>query len=398
MDSPGKTKPYLMTGMLVIAIFFSMGSRVIFSPLMPILQREMAFSLSTAGLLFLLVNIIYGVAMLLSGFLSARIGHGNTIVAALITITLGMVLTALAAGVPLLAGGMLIIGAGAGIYPPSGIAMINTKISLKHRNTAYAFHEIGPNLALLLSPLIVLAFQPVFGRRGVLLWMAGVCALAAAAFLRWGAPDSGKGAAPNLNTLGTILRLRGVLLGIVVLSAAVAGMQGVYAILPAYLVTEYGLSPEYVNRIVSLSRVAGILLLLRSSAIIARFGRRNIIMMILLFSALCTALIGVVKGPAISLVVILQPALLALLFPPILSSIAEVGEPHYQNLTYAVVITAAVGIGGGAAPAVLGFFGDLGLGWIGFSSIALFMAAGIIFLRATPDFGRGHGSEGHHRA
>jgi predicted MFS family arabinose efflux permease len=393
MDSQQNTRPVLMITMLVIAVFFSMGSRAIFSPLMPSMQEELGINLSTVGTLFLLVSVSYGIAMLLSGFLTARIGHGKTIVTALAAISLGLALSAVATNLILLACGLILIGAGAGTYPPSGIVMINTKISLKRRNTAFAFHEIGPNMALLTMPLFVIVLEPWFGWRGVLFFMAAISGLSALAFLRWGAPNSGLGTAPNLRTLSIILRERKTILGMLILSAALSGIQGVYAMLPAFLVTEYALEPRFVNILLSLSRITGVVLLMRTESLINRFGRRRTIMGVLLFSALFTALIGIVKGTLISIVVVMQPALLTLVFPPLLSSIADIGEFRYQNLTYAVVITVGVSIGSGVAPALLGLFADLGLGWLGFIVLALYMSLAVLFLRATPDFGMGHGRE-----
>ncbi len=387
-DSPQNRRPILLMSMLIIAVFFSMAARAIFSPLMPSLQSDIGITLSAAGTLFLLANICYAVAMLLSGFLSARIGHGKTIVTALASITFGLSITAFAPGILMLAAGMFFIGAGAGAYPPSGIAMINTKFSIRVRSTAFSFHEIGPNLALLLAPLIVLALEPWFGWRGVLIWMAAVCGLATLAFLHWGATDSGIGAAPDFKTMRTILSLRSTLVGMVILSATLASLQGVYAILPAYLVTEYSLSPQYVNFLVAVSRIASVVLLLRSGAVINYIGRRRTIIWILLFSSFFTALIGLVKGTLIFIVVIIQPAFLAVLIPALLSSVADIGEIRYQNITYAIIISTGICIGVGVTPALLGLFGDLGLGWVGFIALAGYMILAVLFLLATPDFGR----------
>ena len=387
-DGPRNSRPVLMMSMLIVAVFFSMASRAIFSPLMPALQNELGVTLSVAGTLFLLLSISYAAAMLFSGFLAARIGHGKTIVVVLACIALGLLVSAVAPNVIVLAVGMIIIGAGAGVYPPSGIVMINTKISLHRRSTAFAFHEIGPNLALLFSPLMVLLMEPWFGWRGVLLWMTLVSGLAAVAFWRWGTVDSGIGATPELSTIRTILRLRTTWVGMVMFSAALAGLHGVYAILPAYLVTEYSLSPQYVNFLLTVSRITGVLFLLRTGWIIHRFGRRRTIFVVMLFSSFFTALIGFVQGTWITVVVIAQPALIAVMIPALLSCVADIGEARYQNITYAVIITAGVGIGAGVAPALLGSSGDLGVGWLGFLVLACYMVAAVVFMRATPGFGQ----------
>jgi MFS family permease len=122
--------------------------------------------------------------------------------------------------------------------------------------------------------------------------------------------------------------------------------------------------------------------------VISRIGKRKTIIWVLLFSSLFTGLVGLVEGALIPVVVIIQPAFLAVLIPALLSSIAEIGEIHYQNITYAVIIIVGVGFGAGLAPALLGLFGDLGLGWAGFVTLAGYMVLAVLFLLLTPTFGR----------
>jgi ACS family hexuronate transporter-like MFS transporter len=378
----------LMMGMLMIAVFFSMGSRAIFSPIMPALQSELHISLATAGTLFLFISISYAAAMLFCGFLTVRVGHGLTIVAALALIAAGLFFSAIAAGIVLLSIGMIFIGAGAGAYPPSGLAMINRKIRPEGRTIAFALHEISPNLALLLAPLIVLVAEPWVGWRGVLLAMAAVCGAATLAFWRWGISDSGVGAAPKLSTIGIILRMRNTYMGMILLSAAAAGLQGVYAILPAYLVAQSSHSIEYVNVLLTASRVVSIVFLLCSGMIVRRIGKRNTMIVALLFTSACTGLIGFLDGTFLDVIIVAQPALIAGMIPPFLASIGDIGDSEYQNITYGVIITVGISVGGGVVPSLLGIFGDLGLGWLGFVSLAGFMLAAAIMLLATPRFGQ----------
>ena len=196
-----------MIVLLIFAVFFSLVGRAIFSPLMPYLQEDLTLSLATVGTLFLLVSISFSLVMICSGFLTAWVGHGNTVVAALVLIMIGLVISASAGNAMILAVGMIFIGAGGGTYAPSGIAMINNKISAEKRSTAFAFHELGSNGAVLLAPLIVLAAVPLLGWRGVLLLIAFPTGVASVVFYFFGTQESGVGAKPNLSIIGTILRL-----------------------------------------------------------------------------------------------------------------------------------------------------------------------------------------------
>ncbi|MCG6930496.1 MAG: MFS transporter [Desulfofustis sp.] len=378
----------LMIILLIVAVFFSMIGRTIFSPVMPYLQEELAISLATVGTLFLLSSISYSLVMVYSGYLTAWIGHGNTVVAALVMITVGMVISAGAGNALMLAAGMICIGAGGGTYAPSGIAMVNSRISIEKRSTAFSFHEVGSNSAVLLAPIIVLAAVPLLGWRGVLLLLASLAAVTSVIFYVFGAADSGVGAKPNLNTIGTILRLPNTYVAMLVFSTSLTGLHGVYSILPAYLVEHSTWSPEHVNSLVTLSRVISISILLLAGPIIKMMGRRNTIMVILLFTGVLTGLISVAQGRMLELVVVLQPALIAAMFPAQLSCLADIGETRYLNVTSALVITVGMIFGAGVVPALVGVLGDLGVGWLGFVALALIMFLAVAVLMLNPSFGK----------
>ncbi|NNK58351.1 MAG: MFS transporter [Desulfofustis sp.] len=377
-----------MMTLLIIAVFFSMLGRVIFSPLMPYLQQELTISLATVGTLFLFVSVSFSVVMMCSGFLSSSVGHGNTVVIALGAIALGLFISGLAVNELILAIGMICIGSGAGTYAPSGIAMINTKITPERRSTAFAFHEIGPNLAMLVSPLIVLGAVPILGWRGVLFLQGFLCCVGAISFHYFAASDSGVGARPNLTTIRTILRLPDAYMGMLMFSASIAGWQGVFNILPAYLVAHSDWSVEHVNLLVTLSRVISISMLLLAGRIIRKFGNRRTIIGILSFTAILTGLFSVAQGRLLEIVVILQPALIAVMFPAQLSCLAEIGEPWYQNVTISLIITVAMGVGAGLVPALLGIFGDYDLGWLGFVCLSSFIFVVAVILAFTRSFCR----------
>lgn len=377
----------IMILLLIIAVFFSMAGRAIFPPLMPYLQEELVISLTTVGTLFLLSSISFSLVMVFSGFLTAWIGHGNTVVAALVFILVGLVISASAENAMILAVGMIFIGAGGGTYAPSGIAIINNKISIEKRSTAFSIHEIGPNAAILLAPLIVLTSVPLLGWRGVLLLIALLTGLASIAFYIWGTPKSGVGAKPNLSTIGTILRLPQAYVGMSIFSTSLAGLHGLYSILPAYLVEHSSMSAEYVNSLVTLSRVISVFVLFLAGLIIKTMGKRNTIIMVLLFTGMLTGLISVAEGRMLEIVVVFQPALIAVMFPAQLSCLAEIGEKWYQNVTSAVVITVGMIVGAGVVPVLVGVLGDWGIGWFGFVSLALMMLLTVVILIFNPSFG-----------
>ena len=109
--------------------------------------------------------------------------------------------------------------------------------------------------------------------------------------------------------------------------------------------------------------------------------------MVLLFTGLLTGLISVAEGRLLAVVVVFQPALIAVMFPAQLSCLAEIGEAWYQNVTTALVVTVGMIVGSGVVPALVGVLGDLGIGWSGFVALALFMFLAVVILIANPSFG-----------
>ena len=198
---------------------------------------------------------------------------------------------------------------------------------------------------------------------------------------------TGSGAKPNLSTMGTILRLPHAYVGMLMFSTSLAGLHGVYSILPAYLVEHSTWSAEQVNSLVTLSRLISISVLLLAGPIIKYMGKRNTIIMVLLFTGLLTGLISVAEGRLLAVVVVFQPALIAVMFPAQLSCLAEIGEAWYQNVTTALVVTVGMIVGSGVVPALVGVLGDLGIGWSGFVALALFMFLAVVILIANPSFG-----------
>ena len=378
----------LLIVLLIIAVFFSLVGRAVLSPLMPYLQQELSLSLATVGTLFLLVSVSFSVVMICSGYLTAWVGHGNTVVAALLMIMIGLIISASAVNVATLTVGVILIGAGGGTYAPSGIAMINTKISIERRSSVFAFHELGSNGAVLLAPLIVLVGVPLVGWRGVLLLLGGLAGTASIVFYFLGAPESGVGVKPNLSIFGKILRLPNAYVGMLMFSTSLAGLHGVFAILPAYLVQHTTWAPEHVNSLITFSRLISILMLFLAGTIINKIGKRNTIFAVLMFTGVLTGLISVAEGRLLEIVVVFQPALIAVMFPAQLSCLAEIGESWYQNVTTALVVTVGMTFGAGVVPAFIGVMGDLGIGWLGFISLTILMFLAAVVLKFNPSFGK----------
>ncbi len=139
---------------LLSVLFLSMLSRLIFSPLLVFIQKDLSLTGGQAGSLFLLITAGYSPGMLFSGFVSARLRHRGTIVLSLVLVAAGTFIAALSNTYLHLSIGVWILGVGTGMYPPSGIASITMAVSEEKAGKALAVHELGPALAFVMAPLV----------------------------------------------------------------------------------------------------------------------------------------------------------------------------------------------------------------------------------------------------
>lgn len=122
----------------------------------------------TAAFLGLVVGASYamtGVGALPSGALSDRFSSKTLILVCMVGMGLGFVLISLASNVVLLTAGLLLWGAAASIYHPSGLALISR--GAKERGTAFAYHGLAGNVGVATGPLLGAILLAFFGWRSV---------------------------------------------------------------------------------------------------------------------------------------------------------------------------------------------------------------------------------------
>ncbi len=122
----------------------------------------------TAAFLGLVVGISYGltgVGALPSGALSDRFSSKRLIILCMSGMGLGFILISLASNVLILTAGLLLWGAAASIYHPSGLALISR--GAKERGTAFAYHGLAGNVGVATGPLLGAILLVFFGWRSV---------------------------------------------------------------------------------------------------------------------------------------------------------------------------------------------------------------------------------------
>lgn len=122
------------------------------------------YSSATVGVLFAVLLPLPYVVPLIAAPLAARLGYRPVMLASFVGYAAGFLLIFLAApldetvGFLVILGGIVLVGAGAGLFKPLTAAAIGLVTSAKHRNAGYTWYYVGINVGGFVGPLLMGAF------------------------------------------------------------------------------------------------------------------------------------------------------------------------------------------------------------------------------------------------
>jgi len=356
--------------------FLNFASRIILSPLLPTIEKELAISHSQAGFFFFLSSGGYLVGLLASGVLTSRSSHRLAISASLAGVGIALLTIAAATSLWLIECGLMVLGFAAGFYLPSAIATITSLVDKRHWGKAIAIHELAPNLAFFATPFLAEIFLHWSSWR-MGLGLLGVLSLVGSlSFGRLGRGGDFPGESPGSNAFAVLARTPAFWLMMVLFGVGVSSTIGVYAMLPLYLVSQRNFDQSTANTLVAFSRSHGPMLGLLGGWASDKLGAKGTIIISLIFTGITTLLLGTLSGPALGAAVLVQPLVAVWFFPAAFAAIAMITPPSARNLAVAFSVPVGYIIGGGAIPTFIGIMGDAGSFATGFVVTGLLIAAG----------------------
>ena len=364
---------------VTVSMFFFVA-RSAMSPLLLDVERAFGIGHADSSGLMVLFTVGYALSMVMSGFLSRRMQHRRLIPLAAIIGAAGTLLLSLASSMAMMRTGLFVFGAGFGLFAPTGINMITTVVRRQDWQKALSVNELSPHAGMILAPLLVAALRPVLPWRGVFGLLTGIFVVVSILFLlRVKAGDS-YGQAPSWPLLRTLMRRPAFWLLIVYFSLALSGTDGVYVLIPTFLVTEAGIDPRIANTVFGLSRFMPVLSLSLAALLFDRFGPRSTITFSLVGSGLSVVLLGLAGGGLRIAMVFLQPAIGALYFPAGFAAASSLLPPESRNIGLSMILPASVVLGVGVLPAAVGYMGETASFGQGF--VILGVATAVIGLTA----------------
>lgn len=347
--------------LLIASIFFlNFTCRIIVAPLLPIIEKDLGFSHGDAGSLFLFLSIGYFISLLGSGHISSRITHRKTIAVSAIAVGTALSLMSFSKSLFAMRFCVFLLGISAGTYLPSGISTVTSLVNPKHWGKAVAIHEIAPNLSFVLTPLLAEMLLHWFIWRNILLLIGIFSVIMGFVFIHFSKGGNFIGESPNFSSIKSIIEIPAFWILIFLFGLAITGSLGIYNMLPLYLVTEHGLSQEWANSLVGISRISTIGMAFLSGWATDRLGPKTVMVSVFLITGVLTLLLGIVSTNWIAIVVFLQPMLAVCFFPAGFAALSSISTPENRNVAISLTIPIAFVIGGGAIPALIGIMADKG--------------------------------------
>lgn len=366
---------------LVLIFLLNFTGRIVIAPLMPAIEQDLGISHSQAGSLFLLLTVGYFLAVTASGFLSSRLNHRRTIILSAAAAGAGLLFVSRCQSLWGIGFGLFGLGTAAGLYLPSGIAVLTSLVSSRHWGKALAIHELAPNLSFVLAPLLAEAFLGALSWREALAFLGLLSIVLAVVFARFGRGGRFQGHPPNLKAFRLLVGSPPFWIMIALFGAGIAGTLGIFSMLPLYLTAERGMERSFANTLIGLSRLTGLFTALIAGWMTDRIGPRRTLTWVLLGSGLLTLLLAGLPGFWVTLPVFLQPMMAVCFFPAGFAALSRIGTPEVRSVAVSFTIPLGFLFGGGMVPMGIGMLGDAGAFSFGIGGVGLFILAGSLLSR-----------------
>lgn len=331
--------PQLPPLLFLASIFLiNFTGRIIFAPLMPTIEKDISITHSQAGSLFFVITVGYFLSVLGSGFISSKLTHRKTIILSATTLGIALVLVSLCTGLWSTTVALLLVGIGAGLYLPSGIATLTSLIHSKHWGKAIAIHELAPNLGYVLAPIVSEILLSLLSWRGISVLLGIISMAMGAGFARFGRGGHLQGEAPGFGSFRALLRQPAFWIMTILFGLGITGSLGIFTMLPLYLVSERGLERSWANTLIGLSRISGIGMSFLAGWATDRLGPKKTLVCVFFLTGLATALLGVFSYPWVVVPLFIQPMLAVCFFPAGFAAISFIGTAKIRSLAVSLAV------------------------------------------------------------
>jgi NNP family nitrate/nitrite transporter-like MFS transporter len=338
--------------------FLNFSARTVMSPLLPIIEDELAISHAMAGSIFSFLSAGYTISLLLSGFLSPRIGYKRSIVLGFIILMTAVFGLKYASSYPSFAVATFFVGLGTGIYLPSIMPLLTAIFARDNWGKAIAFHETAASFSILSIPLLTAVALSFFQWRALFTILSMACFIVTIFFCIF-SPDPRPKKEKKARLSRILLRKDFWIVAILWIFAA-SNSLGLYNLIPLFLVKEKGMSIEMANTIFGISRIGGFFIVILVGFLVDRYGAKKILFLLLLSTGLTTVGLAITQTiPQLVLMLILQATVCSGFFTVAFVAISKITSFDERSIFTGTTIAIGVIMGLGFTPFALGAIADI---------------------------------------
>ena len=342
---------YLSSVLILTSIyFFNYISRIIIAPLTTVIEKDLGITHTESGTLFLVVSTGAFITLLGSGIVSSIISHRWTILLSSFLLSLALFNTAFMDSLWGIRIGLLFLGMAAGLYFPSGVAVLTSLVNPQYWGVAIAIHDLAPNLSFVAAPVFAELILISYDRQAVFIILGCFCIMFTLMYYFFDSGGNFKGAHPKLFYIKTLLLSRSMWFIIFILSLSLVSIIGIYNILPLFLVIERGMDRQWANTLLSISRIFCIPMTFFGGWASDRFGPNLILTVVLLLTGLTTILLAIVPRSLLPIFVCLQTIFAACLASPGMAALASMSLIETRSIVVSLAASIAFFIGSGVGP------------------------------------------------
>jgi MFS family permease len=338
--------------------FLNFSTRTVLSPLLPIFEKELQISHALAGSIFLFMAVGYTSSLLVSNWITPRIGFKKSIAVGFVVLIgalISLVFTRTYWGLGAVA---FVLGFGGGLYLPCALPLLTSTIPPDKWGKAIAFHETAATFSILVIPLLAAAALRFLDWTVLIVVLSGLCLVVTIVFLVR-SPDL-RPKEEEKSPFSRVLRRKDFWIMATLWGFAAAGGLGLYNLIPLFLVNEKGLSIDLANSIFGVSRIGGLVVTFLAGFLIDRFGVKSVLLLSLLGSGLSIAGIALADSfPLLVAMLAFQATFMPVFFPAGLVTISKLTNLGDRSAFAGATVAIGVVFGTGIAPTLLGTVADI---------------------------------------
>ena len=337
--------------------FLNFSGRIIFSPILPLIEDEFLVTHARATSIFIFQSIGYGFAMTLSGFYSGRVGFKKAI---LLSFAISACTSFCVPFVKAFSAFYLVVflnGFSAGIYMPAIMPLLREHFVERNWGKAISMYDSAASISIFSVPFIVLFLLHYFRWRGIfgILGVAFLVVLILFSLIG----DELKIVQPHRTVFKGLMTRKSFWVMVIIMSVVMGANMGIYYILPLYLTKELFLGMGYANGLLGISRFGGIGVAIVCGFLVDRFNLRKIMFILMIISGFFTILLGIASAAFVGIMLFLQAIFITGIMPIAFICMARLFDRETMSMAIGLMVPLSTLFGTGLIPNLLGLSGDL---------------------------------------